>query len=77
MEKEPPKYINTKDVVRLTGLSTRQVYTLIHNGTLKAHRAPKSGWRLNRDRVEEYFGINVYGVVPKEDTFIEIPYSED
>ena len=75
MAKTPDKYIGTKVVVRLTGLSTKKVYDLIHNGTLKAHRAPKSGWRLNRDRVEEYFGIKID---EKDDQvrgrFIEIPF---
>jgi excisionase family DNA binding protein len=40
------KYIGTKDVVRLTGLSMEEVYDLIHKGTLPAHKAPKSGWRI-------------------------------
>ena len=40
------KYIGTKDAVRLTGLSTQEIYDLIHNGTLSAHKAPKSGWRI-------------------------------
>ena len=41
------KYISTKDAVRLTGLSTEEIYELIHNGTLPAHKAPKSGWRIS------------------------------
>ena len=40
------KYISTKEAVRLTGLSTQEVYDLIHSGTLPAHKAPKSGWRI-------------------------------
>ena len=40
------KYIGTKEVVRLTGLSTATIYDLIHNGELPAHKAPKSGWRI-------------------------------
>ena len=40
------KYIGTKDAVRLTGLSTQEIYDLIHEGTLAAHKAPKSGWRI-------------------------------
>ena len=40
------KYIGTKDAVRLTGLSTQEIYDLIHKGTLSAHKAPKSGWRI-------------------------------
>lgn len=49
------KYINTKDVVRLTGLSTNEVYALIHEGKLKAHKAPKSGWRIEESLVYEMF----------------------
>lgn len=41
------KYISTKDAVRLTGLSTQEVYDLIHSGKLPAHKAPQSGWRIS------------------------------
>ena len=41
------KYISTKDAVRLTGLSTKEIYDLIHSGKLLAHKAPKSGWRIS------------------------------
>lgn len=41
------KYIGIKDAVRLTGLSTREIYDLIHGGKLPAHKAPKSGWRFS------------------------------
>ena len=47
------KYLGTKDVVRLTGLSTNEVYDLIHNGTLPARKAPKSGWRISIDDLEK------------------------
>lgn len=40
------KYISTKDAVRLTCLSMQEIYNLIHSGTLPAHKAPKSGWRI-------------------------------
>lgn len=36
------KYINTKDVFRMTGLTTNDVYALIHDGKLKAHKSPKA-----------------------------------
>ena len=41
------KYISTKEAVRLTGLSIKEIYDLIHNGKLPAHKAPKSGWRIS------------------------------
>lgn len=37
------KYISTKEAVRLTGLSTQEIYNLIHSGALPARKAPKSG----------------------------------
>ena len=40
------KYISTKDAVRMTGLSTQEIYDLIHSGKLPARKAPKSGWRM-------------------------------
>ncbi len=40
------KYISTKEAARQTGLSTQQIYDLIHQGTLTARKAPKSGWRI-------------------------------
>ena len=40
------KYLSTKDAVRITGLSTQEIYDLIHEGKLPAHKAPKSGWRI-------------------------------
>lgn len=49
------KYINTKDVVRMTGLTTNEVYALIHEGKLKAHKAPKSGWRIEEELVFQMF----------------------
>ncbi len=46
------KYISTKDAVRLTGLSTQDIYDLIHSGRLSAHKAPKSGWRISMQDLE-------------------------
>ena len=40
------KYIGTKETARLTGLSMQEIYDLIHKGSLAAHKAPKSGWRI-------------------------------
>ena len=41
------KYISTKEATRLTGLSKQNIYDLIHEGNLPAHKAPKSGWRIS------------------------------
>lgn len=47
------KYISTQDAVRMTGLSTQEIYDLIHEGKLPAHKAPKSGWRISPQDLEE------------------------
>ena len=47
------KYIGTKDAVRLTGLSMKEIYDLIHRGVLAAHKAPKSGWRIPYQALSE------------------------
>ena len=66
------KYISTKDAVRLTGLSTQEIYDLIHNGTLPARKAPKSGWRISpRD-------LATLGLIQHEsDSIVEEAQTED
>ena len=66
------KYINTKDVVRMTGLTTNEVYALIHEGKLKAHKAPKSGWRIEEELVFQMFpDIRVETPVSREEPVIK------
>ncbi len=66
------KYISTKDAVRLTGLSTEEIYDLIHEGKLPAHKAPKSGWRILPQDLEEL------GLMRQEsDAIVEEPQMED
>ncbi|WP_294744615.1 phospholipase D-like domain-containing protein [uncultured Prevotella sp.] len=66
------KYISTKDAVRLTGLSTQEIYDLIHNGTLPARKAPKSGWRI---MPQDLAGL---GLIKNEsDSIEEVPQTED
>ena len=60
----PNKYIGTKDAARLTGLSTQEIYDLIHKGTLYAHKAPKSGWRIPFQALEDLGLINEEKVKP-------------
>ena len=52
------KYIGTKDAVRLTRLSQQEIYNLIHKGSLAAHKAPKSGWRIPLQALAELGLIN-------------------
>ena len=66
------KYISTKDAVRLTGLSTQEIYDLIHNGMLPARKAPKSGWRISPQ------DLVALGLIRNEsDSIIEDPQMED
>ena len=66
------KYINTKDVVRMTGLTTNEVYAFIHEGKLKAHKAPKSGWRIEEELVFQMFpDIRVETPVSREEPVIK------
>lgn len=53
------KYINTKDVVRLSGLTTDEVLNLAKTSVLPAHKTRRGHWRYNVDAVEKYFGIKI------------------
>ena len=66
------KYISTKETVSLTGLSTQEIYNLIHCGTLPAHKAPKSGWRISPQDLEE-LGL----IQDDSDSIVEEPQTED
>lgn len=68
------KYISTKEAVRLTGLTAEEIYELIHNGTLPAHKAPKRGWRISPNDLIELGLIrdtteSICEGVQAEDTF--------
>ena len=66
------KYISTKEAVRLTGLSTQEIYDLIHSGKLPAHKAPKSGWRISPQDLAEL------GLIKEEaDAIVEETQTED
>ena len=68
----PNKYISTKDAVRLTGLSTQEIYDLIHEGKLPAHKAPKSGWRISPQ------DLATLGLIQHEsDSTVEEPQTEE
>ena len=66
------KYISTQDAVRMTGLSTKEIYDLIHEGKLPAHKAPKSGWRISPQDLEEL------GLMRNEsESIVEEPQTEE
>ena len=65
-------YISTKEAVRLTGLSTEEIYNLIHSGTLPAHKAPKSGWHISPQ------GLADLGLIHEETESVEeVSQTED
>lgn len=53
------KYINIKDVVKLTGQSDDEIRKLAQTGVLHAHKARRGHWRLNVDTVEKFFEIQI------------------
>ena len=59
------KYINTMEVVELTGRPYDEILNLVSTGVLPAHKSRRGRWRLNVDAVEQYFGILINN--PKED----------
>jgi len=66
------KYIGTKDAVRLTGLSTQEIYDLIHSGRLPARKTPKSGWRISLQ------DLDALGLIQHEsDSIVEEAQLED
>jgi len=60
------KYINIKDIVKLTGVPAEEIRQLAANGTLPAHKAHRGHWRLNVPEVEKYFGIQINKPVEEE-----------
>lgn len=59
------KYINTTEVVKLTGRPYDEILNLAKTGELPCHRTRRGHYRLNVDAVEKYFGILINK--PKEE----------
>ena len=53
------KYINTTEVVELTGRPTSEILNLAKTEVLPGHKTRRGWWRFNVDAVEKYFGIQV------------------
>ena len=53
------KYINTTELVELTGCLDEEIRELAKNGVLPAHKTRRGHWRFNVDAVEKYFGIQI------------------
>jgi hypothetical protein len=46
------KYINTSEVVELTGRTTSEILNLAKTGVLSAHKTRRGHWRFSVDAVE-------------------------
>lgn len=53
------KYINTPDVVKLTGRSSSEIIELVKSGVLPGHKTKRGWWRYDVEAVEKYFGLSV------------------
>ena len=53
------KYINTSDVVKLSGRTTEEIRGLAQTGELPAHKTRRGHWRFNVEVIEKYFGIQI------------------
>ena len=65
------KYINTTEVVELTGRPYDEILSLSKTGVLPSHRTRRGHYRLNVDAVEKYFGIQINK--PEEEDDKSIP----
>lgn len=64
----PKKYINTPDVVKLTGRPSSEIIDLVQSGVLPGHKTKRGWWRYELEAVEKYFGLsdNTAIKTPKE-----------
>lgn len=60
------KYINTKEVVDVTGRSYDEILNLVKTGVLPGHKSRRGYWRFNVDAVEKYFGVQINIQTEKE-----------
>ena len=49
-------YINTPDVVKLTGMSRSEVIQLVKDGVIHGHQTKRGWWRYDKEDVERYLG---------------------
>lgn len=69
------KYINTSQVVKLTGRSYDEIISLVKSGELPSHRNRRGHFRLNVDAVEEYFDIQINKPNEEEEKIDVLPAS--
>lgn len=69
------KYINTSDVVKLTGRPTSEICKLATDGVLKAHKTRRGWWRYDVEEVEKYFHLS--GKPAAKTPKVEKPVEED
>lgn len=62
------KYINTPDVVKLTGRPSSEIIDLVKRCVLPGHKTKRGWWRYELEAVEKYFGLsdNTSTKTPKE-----------
>ncbi len=70
------KYINTKEVVNLTGRSYDEILELVKTGVLPGHKSRRGYWRFNVDAVEKYFGVQINIPTEKEEDDIQSSTTE-
>ena len=70
------KYINTKEVVNLTGRSYDEILDLVKTGVLPGHKSRRGYWRFNVDAVEKYFGVQINIPTEKEEDDIQSSTTE-
>lgn len=51
------KYINTSDVVKLTGKPNSEVIQLVKDGVIPGHKTKRGWWRFDEEAVRKYFGL--------------------
>ena len=52
------EYINTPDVVKLTGRPSSEIIELVKSGVLPGHKTKRGWWRYEADAVNKYFGLS-------------------
>ena len=65
------KYINTGELVELTGCLDEEIRELAKKGVLPAHKTRRGHWRFNVDAVEKYFGIQINKPEEVEDKHVK------
>lgn len=66
------KYINTAEVVELTGHTTSEILNLAKTEVLPGHKTRRGWWRFNVEAVEKYFGVQINKPAETDDKPVSI-----